>query len=126
MLDTLKSKIRQRVWAALGPPTAEAPPATQGPIGIDRGANLPLHYEPPECPICVFDEFQCHDCGGSIIDPEAPFGVGMESATYTHMHIHSQVGRAERTVRVPARRKLCVKCFRLDWEKAHPGILCDV
>jgi|SRR6516162_4387754 len=132
MLDELKSAIRRRLWAALGPPngTSETPvPGPQSaPLGIDRGRNLPLHYEPPECPLCVFAEFQCHDCLGSILDAEAPFGVGFESATITHMHIHAMVGRdgGGRSLRVPARRKLCVKCFRLDWERAHPGIPCDV
>lgn len=127
MIEGLKASIRQRVWSILGPPaTIETLSVPQAPVGIDRQASLPLHYEPPECPVCIFSEFQCHDCLGTIIDPEAPFGVGFESVTYTHMHIHSALGHNGHTFRVPARRKLCMKCFRLDWQKANPGIPCDL
>jgi hypothetical protein len=119
-------RVKDHFWKWLGPPP-EVPKVQIAPIGIDRFSHLPLHYDPPECPICKFDEWQCHDCGGSIIDREnSPFGVGMESITVTHMHIHPQHGWTDRTIRVPARRKLCLPCFRLDWAKAHPDKPCDL
>ncbi len=122
MLGLLKERIRSVIWAHLSPPS---PVETIDPLGIDHLSKLHVYYDPPECPICVFDEWQCHDCGGTTLDPEAPFGAGLESITFTHLHDH--VIRGSRgSNRIPARRSLCLKCFRLDWAKAKPGIPCDL
>lgn len=96
------------------------------PVGIDRFSNLPLHYEPPECPICPKeDDGVCYDCNGTLKDPEAPFGYGVESITVTHVHIRT-IPDTGKQIRVPVHRKLCIPCFRVDWAKANPEKPCDL
>ncbi len=123
ILESIKERLRARIWGYLSPP---APVETIDPLGIDQLSKLPVFFDPPECPLCVFEEWQCHDCLGSTLDPEAPFGSGIESATVTHMHMHAVPEARGRTIRIPARRSLCLKCFRLDWAQAHPTIPCDL
>ncbi len=125
MLALLKERIRSAIWSRLAPPPPPVLEPTYDPLGIDWLSKLPVYYDPPECPICVFDESQCHDCGGTALDPEAPYGAGLESTTFTHLHDHVILG-SRGTNRIPARRNLCLKCFRLDWAKAHPDKPCDL
>ncbi len=125
MFGLLKERIRATIWAHLTPP----PPVvdlTYDPLGIDQLSKLPVYFDPPECPICIFGESTCHDCGGTTLDPEAPFGAGIESVTVTHLHMHAVPAARGLMIRVPARRSLCLSCFRKDWAEAHPTIPCDL
>jgi hypothetical protein len=127
MLDTIKKRARDGILSWLGPlPTTAVATPSSLPLGIDQRANLPVHYEPPECPLCRAPEGQCFDCGGRLADPDAPFGTGVESATVTHLHMRTIPDSGGRQIRVLARRKLCIPCFRLDWAKLHPETPCDL
>ncbi len=110
------------------------------PIGLDRYSNLPIFLEPPECPRCLpfsellYDPIKkehfavCHDCKQPIPHPTFEFGGrGIESVTVDHMHTHDvQRAYSAVAVRIPARRELCLPCFRIDWAKAHPDKPCDL
>ncbi len=119
----LKERVRSAIWKRLAP--SEVTEEPRPPLGVDRLAKLPVYFEPPECPLCVFEENQCYDCLGSLVDITAPFGTGVESATVTHLHMHAVMDTSIQ-IRIPARRKLCLSCFRLDWDKVNPGVPCDL
>lgn len=107
------------------------------PLGVDQFSGLPVHFEPPECPVCrpFFaqrtidgrDRYVCHDCVQPIPDIETQeFGAtGLQSTSVTHMHMHIVMGGRGEQIRIPGRRLLCVACFRLDYEKTT-GKPCDL
>lgn len=102
-------------------------------IGIDRISKLPVNFEPPECPICMKadgtqqDDQHCWDCGMKMSDhQDAVFGTGVESVSVTHLHMHTVPTSKGSQVRIQAKRKLCISCFRIDWTKVHPEKPCDL
>lgn len=105
------------------------------PLGIDAYSNLPVHFEPPECPVCLpftmrNDEFNrarpvCHDCSEIIPYEKELLGHGVESHSITHAHLHTVAGSGGGQIRIPYRRELCRPCYEIDFKngtgKDWPG-----
>lgn len=121
---------------------------SQDPYGVDAFSHLPIFLDKPECPRCLpFTELKwdpatkthhplCHDCGEMIPNSIEFQNRGIESVTVDHLHSHTIVPGAPGSTgvrfgpppqtRIPARRELCLPCFRIDWAKANPDKPCDL
>jgi hypothetical protein len=106
--------------------------AAARPLGLDKFSGLPVHFEPPECPVCApfvaqrTDEvgrnrYPCFDCDQLIpIEDAQEFGAtGLWSSSITHMHMHTVMGGHGEQIRIPGRRNLCLECFRRDYEATN-------
>ncbi len=99
------------------------------PLGVDIYSHLPIHFDPPECPVCLpfaqrNDDHNpprarpvCHDCDQIIPYLREDGGRGSESVSVTHLHLHAVMGGNGAQIRCPARRELCRPCYVKDFEK---------
>lgn len=129
-LDELRAIVKQLL-------VQQARPAAE-PLGVDAYEGLPVFFDKPECPRCKpFAEPRlnpddgkryhvCNDCNGMIPASIEFFSRGVESVTVDHLHLHTIKNAGGQQIRVPARRELCIPCFRIDWAKVHPEKPCDL
>jgi hypothetical protein len=105
------------------------------PLGIDGFEGLPIFLDKAECTRCrQFANMRpdaegkmhrvCHDCNELIEHNQALGNNGLESITVDHLHIHTVRESRGRQIRIPARRELCIPCFRIDFKKVYPDTAC--
>jgi len=89
-------------------------------MSIPIGLPEILVDETTPCYLCKNSKNNiCDDCDNVIPVYENMGGVGYQSQTWTHMHVKNLSGIPGRK---PARRKLCLECYRIDFKKKYPDL----